>query len=393
MTASTGRKVRDIRAYVVRGGGADYHDQASGHWIDTLIRTPMSIFPEYRKTRSSWGLNVLGSVVVEVEDDHGETGIGVSTGGMPAAWIVEAHLARFVRGAPVGELERVWEALWRSTLFYGRKGLAVNALSAVDLALWDLWGRATEQPVHELLGGALRREIEFYATGPAPARARQLGFLGAKVPLLDGPLEDELLRLAAIRATVGPDYPLMLDCWMSLTLDDATVLLDGVGELDFRWLEEALVPDDYWGYAELRRRRPPGTLIATGEHEAGLLGFRLLLEHGCADVLQPDISWCGGMTELRRIAKLAGSHGIPVVPHGSSVYSYHFMSTQDSDVLAEFLMMHPAGEKVVPMFAPLLLGEPVPENGRMAVSDAPGFGVELNRALEMERPLLQSAPT
>jgi L-rhamnonate dehydratase len=120
----------------------------------------------------------------------------------------------------------------------------------------------------------------------------------------------------------------MYDCWMSLDLDYATRLAHRAAEYELKWIEEALLPDDYWGYAELRRAVPAGMLVTTGEHEATRWGFRLLLEMNCCDILQPDVGWCGGITELRRISALADAHGKLVVPHGSSVYSYHFVVTQ-----------------------------------------------------------------
>ena len=127
-------------------------------------------------------------------------------------------------------------------------------------------------------------------------------------------------------------------------------------------------------------------LITTGEHEATRWGFRQLLEMGCADIIQPDVGWCGGITELLKISALADAHGAMVVPHGSSVYSYHFVVTRTNSPFSEFLMMHPTAEEIVPMFSPMLLGEPVPENGRIRVPDTPGFGVEFNPEIPTRRP-------
>ena len=165
-------RIVELRALVLTDGGADYHDQAAGHWIDSQISTPMARYREYRDTRSSFGLNVLGTVVVEAEAENGVVGVGVSTGGLPACFLVERHLSRFVEGQRTDRVELMWDQMWRSTLFYGRKGLALNALSAVDLALWDLLGRLRDEPVCALIGGAVREEIEFYATGPRPISPR-----------------------------------------------------------------------------------------------------------------------------------------------------------------------------------------------------------------------------
>jgi L-rhamnonate dehydratase len=388
-----GQRIVDVRAWSV-SGGADYHDRADGHWIDSRIATPMSRYAPYRKTRRSFGLDVLSTVVVELEATDGTVGIGVSTGGDVAAWIVERHLARFLRDARVGDVERVWDQLFRSTLHYGRRGVALNAISAVDLAMWDLLGRVRGEPVYALLGGAVREDLTCYATGPRPDVARELGFLGGKAPLRHGPeagqagIRSTAEQFATWRSEVGDDFWLMLDCWMSLDVPHATRLAHALSEVDLWWIEEPLLPDDYAGYAELRSKLPTPMLLATGEHEATRWGFRLLTDLGCADVLQPDVGWCGGLTELRRIAAAADAAGLAVVPHGSSVYSYHFGLATPNCPVTEFLMMSPEGDEVVPMFAPLLLDEPVPVDGRLRVPDRPGFGVELNRDLLLRRPHL-----
>jgi L-rhamnonate dehydratase len=306
---------------------------------------------------------------------------------------VEKHLARFVEGAKLTDIERIWDQMYFSTLYYGRKGLVVNAISGVDLALWDLLGKWRGEPVYQLLGGPVRDELIFYATGARPDAAQKLGFIGGKLPLHHGPAEGEaglkrnLDLLADMRGKVGPDFWLMYDCWMSLDVNYATKLATrGWEQSGLKWVEEALPPDDYWGYAELRRNVPRGQMITTGEHEATRWGFRLLLEMECADIIQPDVGWCGGITELIKISALADARGVMVVPHGSSVYSYHFVVTRHNSPFAEFLMMAPGADVVVPMFSPLLLDEPVPVNGRMVVPDRPGFGVRLNPECKLRRP-------
>jgi L-rhamnonate dehydratase len=384
--------IRQVRASVVRGGGADYHDQQGAHWIDDHIATPMSRYPEYRQSRRSFGINVLGTLVVEIEAADGTVGFAVTTGGEPAAFIVEKHLARFLEGRDPSQVEKIWDQMYFSTQYYGRKGLVVNAISGVDLALWDLLGKLRGEPVYQLLGGAVRDELVFYATGARPDLARQMGFIGGKLPLHHGPAEGEegfarnIAMLADMRAKVGPDFWLMLDCWMSLDLNYSIKLAQRAQEHGLKWIEEALSPDDYWGYAELKRNAPKGMLVTTGEHEATRWGFRMLLEMGCCDIIQPDVGWCGGMTELQKIAALADSRGVMVIPHGSSVYSYHFVITRHNSPFAEFLMMAPAADRVVPMFHPQLIGEPVPVNGRLKLADSPGFGVELNRSIALHRP-------
>jgi L-rhamnonate dehydratase len=284
--------------------------------------------------------------------------------------------------------------MYFSTQYYGRKGLVVNALSGVDLALWDLNGKLRNEPVYHMLGGAVRDELQFYATGARPDLAQKMGFIGGKMPLHHGPAEGaegfrkNIEELADMRSKVGADFWLMFDCWMSLELNYAIKLAHAAREYDLKWIEEALSPDDYWGYAELKKQAPQGMLVTTGEHEATRWGFRMLLEMGCCDIIQPDVGWCGGLTEIIKISALADARGALVIPHGSSVYSYHFVITRHNSPFAEFLMMAPKADQVVPMFNPLLLDEPVPVNGRLKAAelDRPGFGVRLNPDCKLHRP-------
>src|SRR6202789_2396653 len=384
--------IRQVRASVIRGGEADYHDQQGAHWIDDHIATPMSKYPEYRQSRRSFGIDVLGTLVVEVEASDGTVGFGVTTGGEIGAYIVEKHFARFVEGRAITDIEVIWDQLYHSSLYYGRKGIVVNVISGVDLALWDLLGKTRGEPVFHLLGGAVREELIFYATGSRPDLAQKMGFIGGEMRFSHAPAEGEggmrynLEELAVMRQRVGADFWLMSDCWMSLDLDYATRFSHAAREHGLKWIEEALPPDDYWGYAALRQSVPKGMWVTTGEHEATRWGFKLLLEMGCCDIIQPDVGWCGGITELIKISALADEHKALVIPHGSSVYSYHFVVTRHNSPFAEFLMMAPDADRIVPMFSPLLLHEPIPLNGRMKVPDRPGFGVRLNPDCELRRP-------
>lgn len=386
--------IRDVRAFTTRGGGADYHDQSGYHWIDDHIATPMARYPEYRQSRQSFGINVLGTLLVEIEASDGTVGFALTTAGEIGAFIVERHLSRFLIGRKITEIEKIWDQMFNATLYYGRKGVVLNAISVVDLALWDLLGKVRQEPVHALLGGPVRDELMFYATGARPDLAKQLGFIGGKLPLLHGPAEGEeglkknIAKLEDMRSKVGDDFWLMYDCWMSLDVNYATRLAHKAHEFGLKWIEECLPPDDYWGYAELKRNVPKGMLVTTGEHEATRWGFRMLLEMGCCDIIQPDVNWCGGITELIKISALADAHGALVVPHGSSVYSYHFVITRHNSPFTEIIMTAPHADKVLPAFTPLLLDEPIPVNGRMKASalDKPGFGVRLNPEIELHRP-------
>ncbi len=337
----------------------------------------------------------LGTLIVEIEAENGVTGFAVTTGGEPAAFIVENHSPVFSRVAILSEIETIWDQMCLSTQYYGRKGLVVNAISGVDLALWDLMGALRQEPVYAMLGGPVREEIAFYATSDRSDLSKQMGFIGGKMPLHHGPAEGEeglaanIAELAEMRSRCGEDFWLMLDCWMSLDLPYATRLARAASDHGLKWIEEALSPDDYWGYRDLKRAAPKGMLVTTGEHEINPLGVQLLLDMECCDIIQPDVGWCGGLTELIKICDLADAARVMTVPHGSSVYSYHFVVTRQNSPFAEFLMMSPKADVVAPMFHPQLTGEPVPKNGKLTLAelgDAPGFGVELNRSLALHRP-------
>lgn len=380
-----GRKIKAIRAYVVEGGGADYHDQSAEHWIVKQIATPMSIYPEYKATRTSFGINALKTLVVEVEADNGVTGFGITTGGYPAAWLVMNHLDRFVVGKDANSIEMIWDQMYRASLYYGRKGIVMNAISAIDLALWDLLGRLREEPVYAMLGGKVREELTFYATGPRPDLAKKMGFVGGNIPLVYGQADgNEGLRknietLKTMRERVGDDFLLMWDCWMSLDLPYAKKLMMESAEYGLQWMEECFNPDDYWSYRDLKKCAPQKMWVTGGEHEASRYGFRALIEEYDLDVIQPDVGWCGGLTELIKIGNLADAHCKMVIPHGSGVYSYHYVTTKVNSPITECLMMAPEADRVVPQYYPLIQDEPMPVNGKLKVSDKPGFGVELNK--------------
>jgi L-rhamnonate dehydratase len=260
------------------GAGGDYHDVAKGHWLIGEISTPMSKYAEYRPSRTSWGINVLGSFCVEIEASDGTTGFATGFGGPPACWIVTHHLERFLLGCDPRNTNRLWDQMFRATMFYGRKGLPIATISVVDLALWDLLGKLRGEPVYKMIGGAIKDEVAFYCTGPEPTATKAAGFWGAKVALPYGPdegqagLRKNVAFLTKHRADIGPDYPLMVDCWMSLTVQYAIELATACLHLNIEWWEEVLHPDDTEGYALIKKALPQ-IKFTTGEVR---LSLRLL---------------------------------------------------------------------------------------------------------------------
>ena len=388
------KKIKDVRAFVLESDdqGADYHARTGGHWInETVIATPMSKYPEYQKTRTSFGIDVLGSLLVEVEAEDGTVGFSVTTGGLPAAYMVEKHFSRFIIDQPASNVEVMFDQMYNASMYYGRKGITMNAISGVDCAVWDLLGHLRQEPVWSMIGGKMREKQPMYATGPRPDLAKGMGFVGGKMPLPHGPAHlyqglNENLQLAQkMRDSCGKDFILAFDCWMALDTAYALQLIKALEPLDFFWIEETLPPDDLDGYQQLVTQRSYPIRISTGEHEYSRWGFKKLLDTG-VDIIQPDVNWCGGLTELLKIKALASAYKKWVIPHGSSVYSYHFSIASDATPFSEFLMMAPKADKIVPMFSPLFENEPIPKNGLMEVTDEPGFGVKLNQSLNWVRP-------
>jgi L-rhamnonate dehydratase len=383
---STPFTITDVRVFTVSRAarGGDYFQQGGGtHWlVDSLISNPMSGYEKYKARRTSWGIDVLGSLVVEIETADGTTGVATGSGGAPAAWLIRHHFARFLVGEDARNINRIWDEMYRASLPYGRKGLPIMAISAVDLALWDLVGKVRGEPVYNLIGGLSRSEISFYCTGPHADAIKAMGFWGAKVPLphshFDGEegLRKNVAFLAAHRDKIGPGFPLMVDCYMSLTAPYAIRLAEACKPLDIYWWEEVLSPDDIEGYRQIKQAHP--TLKwTTGEHEYSRYGFRRLIEDRTLDIVQPDVMWVGGLTELLRIAAHASAYDLPVVPHGSGPYSYHFIASQTEAAFCEYVAASPDGRSIQPVFGNLFTGEQLPQNGRLTLRGDPGFGMQL----------------
>jgi len=242
------------------------------------------------------------------------------------------------------------------------------------------------EPVYALLGGKVVDRLPVYMTSSNPLNAKNMGFVGGKIPCPYGPSAgDEGLRknvefFKGWREKVGPEFPLSLDCYMALTVPYAIKLAKALQPYNLKWMEEFLPPDDYAGYAQVKDAlKDTGILLTTGEHEYTRYGFRQLIDMKCADILQPDITWLGGMTEARRVVAMAAAHDILVIPHGSSVYSYHLQYAFRNCPISEFLNLTPKSDDILPYFGGLFPDEPLPQGGFIDLPDKPGFGVTLNR--------------
>lgn len=389
-------KIQAVRLYQIRSGntgerGAEFGESQywGGGWAtNSLIANPMSVYPRYARVRSLWMGPGQDPYAIEILTDDGVTGCAVNYGGGPAACLVIAkHFSRFLIGEDPFNIEKLWDQMYRSTLPYGLGGITSMAMSGVDLALWDLMGKALHQPVYRLLGGQTKESIPCYVTThPDHVSAwKDSGFLGVKVAAPWGAADglDGLLRmercLQQCRRDLGEQTELMVDCYLSWSLEFTTRLAHRVGDLGIKWFEDPLENGSAESTnAELRTRISP-IQVAIGNLEFDYKAFAAILAARACDIIQPEMQWCGGLTAVRRIAAMAKPTGIPVVPHGSGVYNYHFVQSNLNSPFAEFLSVG-NGRSVRQIFDSVL-GEPLPVNGHVTLSDAPGFGVELNRDL------------
>jgi L-rhamnonate dehydratase len=351
----------------------------SSSWLsEGLIANPMSIYPRYREKRSSW-YGPMTSAIVAIDTDEGIQGLGIVGGGKAklAPTIIEEQLKNILIGQNPFDTELLWEQMFRASVFYGRKGAAIEVISGIDLALWDLVGKSLKQPVYNLVGGKTKEKIPVYVTGNLTERHLAEGFRHVKLALPHGPadgaegLRKNIELVERTRNLLGPDGDIMLDCYMALDVPYAIKLARAVSEFRLLWMEEPVPPDQPDGYRRIKDA-VPDLLIAGGEHEFTRYGFRDLIEKKALDILQPDIYRAGGLSELKKIAAMASAYGLPVIPHGVGAPTYHFVISTHNCPRAEFVDIFAQGGR------PVLRGEPVPRNGFVELSDAPGFGYELD---------------
>ena len=329
------------------------------------------------------------TIACKVTAEDGTWGPGLTSYGRPVAAIIEDQFAPLLVGQPALATERLWDMMVRSTKAYGATGLTSYAVSAVDLALWDLKGKLLGQPVYALLGGPVHDEMFCYATGNDTDWYVELGFEANKLAhlygLTDGVrgLEATERQVAEARDLLGSERELMLDCWQSFDVEYTVRLAERLRPYRLRWIEECLPVEDLDAHVALRQRLP-WIGLATGEHWHAPQTFAFACRHQVVDILQPDIHWCGGVTGCVRIAHLAEASGMSVMLHagGNTAYGQHFSYAMPAVAWTEMFMASDPGVPLeTAMGAPRgymnLPGTPVPVNGRLRPSDAPGFGLEV----------------
>jgi L-lyxonate dehydratase len=364
---------------------------------DEWVTAPSDVFLEPGSRRTSDlprpQPGVVSNVIVRIRTDDGLEGLGTVGVASPASpAIIDHHLAPLVVGQSPFDVELVWERMFRATINIGRKGLVLEAISAIDIALWDIIGKATGQPVYNLLGGRTRDRIRAYVSqsyakadlGAAREEAasyRSQGFTALKMRFGYGPTDGEAGKrknydlVATVRDAIGPDCELMADAYMGWDLAYAIDMIRRLEDLNLRWVEEPLVPDDIEGYVRLRS--VVSTPISAGEHEFTRWGYRELLSRGAVDIVQPDVNRMGGITEARKVWALASAFNVPVIPHSHQSHNAHLIMAHVNSPLIEFFPtgVHRTGYT---LFTEFFEGEPQARNGWVELGDAPGLGISLN---------------
>jgi L-alanine-DL-glutamate epimerase-like enolase superfamily enzyme len=390
-------KITDVVLYEVRGRRAqpffppgDRQAQMLDRYAEFNARDPTSDDPN--------GPVELRDIYLEIRTDEGITGLYGAIEDYQA-FLIARYLRPFLLGRDPLAAELLFDQMVRMHR-HGRSAMFMTAISAVDLALWDLKGKAWNQPVYRLLGGPTRAAVPAYASmlgfsiEPEAAAAtardyRARGFSAQKWFFRHGPADGEegkrrnLALVAALRETLGPHYPLMFDAFMGWDLPYAIEMVRALESYNLTWLEEPIPPERVGGFRKLgAAARVP---IATGEHVYTRWQVKGLLEADAIDYVQTDPDWTGGISELVKICALASSYGAPVIAHGHSLLpALHVAGAQSPET--------------VPMVEYLIQWQPrkqyfrwaqfEPEAGMVALPDLPGLGLALDVAkIEQQVPL------
>jgi len=332
-------------------------------------------------------------LVVEVMSDDGLVGIGnAALTPLITKQVIDVHLKPLLLGADPWDIEFLWQHMYRKTMAFGRKGIGMTAISAVDIALWDLLGKSAKQPVFRLLGGRTKTRIPVYASRLYASPLEQLafeaqrykaeGYKAMKLRFGWGPVDGaegmqrNLDLVRTVRQTVGDEIDVMADAYMGWTLDYAKRMLPLLEPFHLRWLEEPVIPDDVRGYAELKSYgRVP---IAGGEHEFTSYGVRDMLEARAVDILQVDTNRVGGISQARKISAMAEAFSVPVIPHAGQMHNYHVVMASLNSPMAEYFP--PVDVEVGnELFWYIFDGEPRAKDGFIDLDDqVPGFGLTIN---------------
>ncbi len=382
-------KIAEVRVKLLEG----VLEQPDDFWEERLIR-PIDIYPEHRAEGAHWleqiepGKYWTKSYFVEILADDGTMGIG-GPFAERQAFIIVRDLKPLLLGHDPLAIERLWDRMYRHQV-HGRKGDDMMAISAIDNALWDLKGNWANAPVYSLLGGPIRTEIPAYASmlgyslDPELVQERvedivEQGYGATKWFFRDGPTDGikgiarNMRLVRTVRESAGPDVDIMFDAWMSWDVPYTLAMAERMLEYNPRWIEEPVLPDKIDQYSEIRA----GSCIpiSGGEHEYTRWGIKELLDARACDVLQPDIYWAGGISEMMKICALASAYDVPIIPHGHSTNaSAHLIAAwpQTTCPILEYLLKW---NRIHQFFLKTPL---IPSGGVVTLLNTPGLGMELD---------------
>lgn len=356
--------------------------------------TNTSIFDDFKTRTADWFGSAM-CTLVEVESEDGAVGIG--TGGAfhsGANSLIDDYHAALVLGEDARRREYLWQRMYRTTVRFGRSGSAMCAISALDIAIWDLHAKAEGKPLYDMLGGKTQTSAPCYLSRlyalddleelkeearswvkAGFSRLKQRAGFGPK----DGPdgMRRNVALVQAVREAVGDSVELVMDAYMGWDLGYAMEMAKLLRKYDLSWIEEPLMPHEVEGYLELKRRCP-WQRWSCDEHSYGKWDFRDLIDRRAVDILQPDLNRTGGITEGIKICALAEAAGLPVVPHSNEAHNLHVVfsrSTHVCPVVEYFPDVEPdTGNE---LFWKLFEGLPIASNGRLSIGDTPGLGIRL----------------
>ncbi|HLS15096.1 MAG TPA: mandelate racemase/muconate lactonizing enzyme family protein [Beutenbergiaceae bacterium] len=358
--------------------------QIGSTWLQQeRLSTHMSKYPWHAASRSTWR-GQHDRVFVRIHTDDGAVGVG-ATRGTSAAVIILEHLAGLLRGRELGEHEALYEELAASQLTYGWSGPAAAALSAIDLALWDLRATAEGVPLSRLLAGGqpVREQLPCYVTVHPERLSGAAGLAGVKLAARFGPEDgpDAPARvaddIASVREAVGPQTLVMIDSACSWTADFVDAMLSHLSDGQLDWLEDPLLPWDHTGYEAIKERVSgwaKAPKICLGNYAFSALEAQQVLTEGIVDVLQPDLTWVGGLTPALDLHQQAASRGVAFSPHYGAMHPWavHLLAAIEQEELAEFVTTSTAAQRDD------YPGLPLPHKGWQTVPPQSGAGADLS---------------
>ncbi len=377
-------KIKDVRTKVYQWNGKTVPPQ------NNFCTSASDIL--YEKSDNMGSFRFHEWLICEVETTDGLIGIGNAA---LAPQIVKKTIDIYLKNLVIGEdpfdYAYLWEKMYRRTHAWGRKGLGITAISAIDIAIWDLIGKITKKPVFKLLGGRTKEKIPVYASKLYSQPIKELqkeadsyvkqGFNMFKMRFGWGPkdgaegVKKNLELVEAVREVIGYNTDLMLECYMGWNLDYAKRIIPKLLKFEPRWLEEPVIADDINGYVELNNMN--AIPISGGEHEFSLFGFKQLLDLKAVSYIQYDTNRVGGITAAQKINALAEAYQVPVVPHAGQMHNYHLTMSNFNCPISEYFPVHDV-EIGNELFYYIFEGDPKPEQGFIDLNDdIPGLGLNI----------------